>query len=190
MTSFYSRDELANLGLKCFGEDVLISRKASFYSAGHIALGSRVRIDDFCILSGKIIIGDNVHISAGCFLFAGDAGINFGNFSGASAHCTIYALTDDFSGDFLVNSTIPSPYRNVNGSHVEIADFVQIGTGCTVLPGVHLGTGAAIGAMSLINSDLEEFCIYHGVPARKVKKRNKGLLSLANEYMKENVKKT
>ena len=45
--SFYTREELAELGLKSYGENVLISRKASFYAADKIELGSNVRIDDF-----------------------------------------------------------------------------------------------------------------------------------------------
>ena len=33
MNSFYSSEELKNLGLKSYGENVLISRKASLYMA-------------------------------------------------------------------------------------------------------------------------------------------------------------
>ncbi len=31
-----------------------------------ISIGDNVRIDDFCILSGKIELGSNIHISAYC----------------------------------------------------------------------------------------------------------------------------
>ena len=65
MDSFYSPEELKALGLKEYGEDVRISRKCSIYGAGNISLGSHVRIDDFCLLSGKISLGSYVHIAAG-----------------------------------------------------------------------------------------------------------------------------
>mgnify|MGYP002684191689 CR=1 FL=1 len=64
ITSFYNEEEIVKLGLKKYGKNVLISRKASFYSPELIQLGSNVRIDDFCILSGNISIGSYVHISA------------------------------------------------------------------------------------------------------------------------------
>ncbi len=49
--SYYSPDELPSLGLARFGDDVRISKKASLYNPGRIAIGSHVRIDDFSVLS-------------------------------------------------------------------------------------------------------------------------------------------
>ena len=86
--SFYTREELDYLGIKEIGKDVLISKKASIYSPEKIKIGSHVRIDDFCILSGEIEIGNYVHISAYVALY-GKAGIKIGDFCGCSARCTI-----------------------------------------------------------------------------------------------------
>jgi galactoside O-acetyltransferase len=61
--SFYSEIELSKLGLKDYGKNVLISKKCSIYSPEKISIGNNVRIDDFCILSGNIILGSNIHIS-------------------------------------------------------------------------------------------------------------------------------
>lgn len=47
MTSFYSEDELKSIGLKTYGENVLISRFARIYGAKNISIGNNVRIDDF-----------------------------------------------------------------------------------------------------------------------------------------------
>ncbi|MDR2409353.1 MAG: acyltransferase, partial [Bacteroidales bacterium] len=55
MNSFFSKEELKDIGFKSVGDNVLISRKASFYSVSNISIGSNVRIDDFCILSGNIL---------------------------------------------------------------------------------------------------------------------------------------
>ena len=67
--SFYSRNELLNLGLAAVGSNVLISRKASIYSPSTLTVGNNVRIDDFCILSGIITLGSNIHIAAFCALY-------------------------------------------------------------------------------------------------------------------------
>ena len=72
--SFYTREELLSLGIKSVGENVYISRKSSFYGCSEISIGSNVRIDDFCILSGKIEICDFVHISAYVALYGGTKG--------------------------------------------------------------------------------------------------------------------
>ncbi len=79
-SSFYSENELAEIGFKSFGQNVMISKKASIYGAGSIEIGNNVRIDDFCILSGKIKLGDYIHISAYSSLFAGDKGIEMKDF--------------------------------------------------------------------------------------------------------------
>ncbi len=69
MESFYSEQELKSLGFKSVGEDVRISRKASFYGTKDISIGDNVRIDDFCILSGEITLHSHIHISAYCALY-------------------------------------------------------------------------------------------------------------------------
>ena len=61
---FYSESELKNLGFKKIGSNVLISKKASLYGVSQMEIGDNVRIDDFCILSGNIMLGSNIHISA------------------------------------------------------------------------------------------------------------------------------
>ncbi|MEC2449247.1 acyltransferase, partial [Bacillus cereus] len=50
--SFYSQEELSEIGFLSVGENVLISKKTSIYNPGAISVGNNVRIDDFCILSG------------------------------------------------------------------------------------------------------------------------------------------
>ena len=95
MTSFYSEKELQKLGFKFVGQKVLISRKASVYGAENIHIGNNVRIDDFCVLSGKIGIGNYVHISASVLLFAGNAGIRINDYVSISSRSAIYAESDD-----------------------------------------------------------------------------------------------
>ena len=178
MNSFYSPEELASLGLGACGEDVLISRKASLYGAANIRLGSHVRIDDFCLLSGHVTLGSHVHIAAGALLYGGEAGITFEDYSTISSRGAVYALSDDYSGLTMTNPTVPEAYTGVSQAPVRIGKHVIIGTGSTVLPGVTVAEGCAVGAMSLLSRSTEPWGVYAGVPARRLRERSRALLSL------------
>lgn len=175
--SFYSRDELAGLGLKSYGDNVLISRFARFYSPGTIEIGSHVRIDDFCILSGTIKLGSHIHISAYCALY-GRYGIVLEDYSGLSPRCTVFSATDDFSGDYLIGPMVDESLTNVTGGEVRIGRYSQLGAGCVVMPKVNIGEGVAVGAMSLVLKDLDPWKIYKGIPATLNKDRSRKLLEL------------
>jgi len=177
MTSFYNIEELQGLGLKKYGSNVLISRKCSIYSPENISLGNNVRIDDFCILSGDITIGSYIHISAYCALY-GSFGIEMEDYTGLSPRCTIFSASDDFSGDYLIGPMIDNNKTNVTGGKVLIKCFSHIGACTTILPAVIINEGVAVGAMSLVNKTLEEWGIYAGIPAKKIKKRSRELLNL------------
>ncbi|HCB62178.1 MAG: galactoside O-acetyltransferase [Bacteroidetes bacterium GWF2_43_63] len=180
-TSFYSREELQNLGFSKIGDHVLISRFARFYNISAISIGNNVRIDDFCILSGNISLGNNIHISAFCALY-GSNEIIMNDYSGLSPRTTIFSTSDDFSGEFMVGPMIPDEYRNVNGGQVIIGKYVQIGAGCVVFPDLKINDGVTVGALSLINKSLEPWTIYAGIPARIIKKRSGKIVELAGKY--------
>lgn len=183
MDSFYSEEELANLGIASIGKNVLISRKASIYGGDNIQIGNNVRIDDFCILSGKIQLGSFIHISAYTSLFGGkEKGIVMEDYTTVSSRCVIYALSDDYSGEYMTNAVIPKEFTNVIEDKVEIRKYAIVGTGCTVLPGVVIGEGAAVGAMSLVNKDLDGWIIYAGIPCKKLKPRSTKLLDVVTKF--------
>jgi len=182
MNSFYNEEELKGLGLKRYGENVLISRNATIYGADNIEIGSNVRIDDFCVLSGRIVFGNNVHIATGVYMFAGEYGIILNDYSGISSRTALYATNDDYSGEYMTNPTVSSEYRKVTGGTIYIGKHSLIGTGCTILPGVKVNDGASVGAMSLINKDIEPFTMNIGIPCKKIKDRSKRLLELEQKY--------
>jgi len=173
--SFFTSEELLSKGFKKVGNNVLISRFARFYDIGNIEIGSNVRIDDFCLLSGKITLGNYIHISAFSALY-GRFGIEMEDFSGLSPRCTVFSASDDFSGDFLIGPMVNQKYTNVSGGKVHVGKFCQLGCNCVVLPGITISEGVAVGAMSLITKDLPSWKIYKGIPARFLKDRSKKLL--------------
>lgn len=181
MNSFYSRSELKQLGLNSYGHNVLISRKISIYNPNQIDIGSNVRIDDFSILSGRIKIGSYVHVSAYC-AFYGHFDIELKDFSGTSPRTTIFSGTDDFSGEYLINPMVPKDLTKVTGGKVIINRFCQIGCNSVLLPGVKIGEGSVVGALSLVNRDIDEWGIYAGIPVRFIKYRKKDLLIKYESY--------
>ena len=183
MESFFQQTELSELGLNSIGENVRISKKASIYGAENISLGNNVRIDDFCILSGKIFIENNIHIAAGCYLYGGEAGIKIYDFANLSSRIAVYAISDDYSGSSMTNPTIPDKYKNITHKKVIINRHVIIGPGSTLLPGVIIGEGTAIGAMSLVNDSLPPWKICVGIPAKPIKDRSKALLRQEFEFL-------
>lgn len=188
MSSFYSKDEVESLGFAKIGNNVLISRKASIYSAEQITIGNNVRIDDFCILSGKIDICNNVHIAAGCYLFAGSAGIIFHDYTTLSSRCCVYAISDDYSGNHMTNPMIPSEFRCVEEAPVHIKRHVIVGTGSTILPGVVIAEGCSVGSMSLVSKSTEPWGIYVGIPCKRLKERNQELLVLERKFLERRLK--
>lgn len=180
--SFYSMEELKDMGFKSIGADLSISKKASFYGVENISIGSHVRIDDFCILSGKISIGDYIHIAAYSALYGSDAGIQINEFANISSRVCIYAVTDDYSGESMTSPMIPDEYKNLQKAPVYIGRHAIIGSGSVVLPGSEIREGCAVGSLSLIKNALDAWWIYAGIPAKKLKERSKGLLEKEKEW--------
>lgn len=173
--SFYTEKELAQIGLKSYGKKVLISRYARLYSPENIEIGNNVRIDDFCILSGIIKIGSNIHIGAHVALF-GAYGIELEDYSAISPRTIIYSASDDFGGDFLIGPTQEKTFTNVSGGKVTLKKYTAIGSSCVVLPNVTINEGSVVGAMSLVTKSLDEWTINIGIPTKIIKNRSKDLL--------------
>lgn len=182
-SSFYSEEELKEIGFKSYGSNLKISRYARFYSPYNISIGNNVRIDDFCILSGTISLGNDIHISAYVALY-GALGIEFEDYTGISAHSVIYSAMDDFSGNYLVGSVHPEGLTNVTGGRVIVKKFSQIGVNCVVFPNLTIGEGVAIGACSLVTKTLQEWGIYVGIPAIRIKDRKRRMADLVNRSQK------
>ena len=180
-----SKEELKKIGFKSIGENCLISSKASFYGADRISIGNNVRIDDFCVLSdgaGVIEVFSFIHIAVYTSLIGGWIMI-MADFSGLSSRITIYSSNDDYSGNNMTNPSIPTEFTNVTHADVIIKKHAIIGSGSVILPGVTIEEGAAVGALSLVNRDCEEFFIYAGNPAKKIKPISRNLLDKEKKFM-------
>ena len=70
-----------------------------------------MRIDDFAIISGKVTLGNYIHIAQFCGLYGGSAGIEMEDYTGLSSKCSLYATSDDYSGMSMTNPMIPEKYK-------------------------------------------------------------------------------
>ena len=185
MNSFYSEDELKKIGFRSYGKDVYISRKCSIYGAEKIEIGNHVRIDDFCILSGRISLGDYIHIAAYTALYGGESGIIIEDYANISSRVSVYSISDDYSGTSMTNPMIPDKYKRFVSKQVKIGKHTIIGASSVIMPGVELAEGGAFGAFSFVNRNTESWSVYVGIPSKKIKNRRKDLLELEEQFQKE-----
>ena len=187
--AFYSLNELNNFGFKLLGKNVLISTRCAIYRPGEMEIGNNVRIDDFCLLSGKIIIGNNVHIAAYCNISAGECSVTFDDFSGLAYGCHVFTGSDDYSGKTMTNPTVPLKYKGLKESDVFLGRHVIVGTNSVIFPGVYLAEGCAVGALSMVTKSTEPWYTYFGAPAKKLRRRSKKLLDLEKKYLDDQMNK-
>ena len=173
--SYITDAELKSFGFKCLGINVKISRQCSIINPETLEIGDNSRIDDFCVISGQVSIGRNVHIAVFCNVAGGSEGVTFEDFSGLAYGCYVFSQSDDYSGRTLTNPTVPAKYKSETKAAVVIGRHCIVGTSSLIFPGVTLAEGSAVGAMS----------IYTGTPAKRRKPRKRDLLSLEKDYLAE-----
>lgn len=183
--AFLTEEQLQAYGFRKLGKNIKISDKAAIYNADQIEIGDHSRIDDFCVLSGRISIGRNVHIAIYCNVAGGTEGIVFEDFSGLAYGCHVITQTDDYGGRTLTNPTVPAKYKKEVKKAVHIGRHCIVGTHSLIFPGVTLQEGTSVGAMSMVTKTTEPWTVYFGIPAKKLKSRKQDLLVLEQQYLAE-----
>ncbi|WP_225592152.1 acyltransferase [Pseudomonas sp. PDM15] len=169
-----------DLGFAKLGLNVLVSDRASLYGCARISIGDNVRVDDFCVLSageGGIEIGNYIHLGVYSSLI-GAGKIVLEDFCGISSRVSVYSSNDDYSGQSMTNPTVPEEFTNVQHADVTIGRHAIIGAGSVILPGVILGQGVVVGALSLVTKSCQDYGVYSGTPARFIKERKKNFVQL------------
>ena len=185
---FFTENELKNFGFKKVGRNVSIAKNCTIIGLNNISIGDNVRIDGYTTIvangNGFLNLGTFIHIGGYSLLSAG-AGITMEDFSGVSQGVKIYSKTDDYTGNSLTNPTVDPKYTGVTSGEVILRRHVIIGSGTVILPGVTVGEGASVGALSLVTKHLPEWGVYFGAPVRKIKNRKKKLLELEQEFLSQ-----
>mgnify|MGYP005753075643 CR=1 FL=1 len=82
---------------------------------------------------------------------------------------------------------VADPSWSLTQSSIVIEDYVWIGIGAIILPGVHLGRGAVVGAGAVVSKSVSPGVIVVGNPARPIpKKRSNELNYDPCEFLAEN----
>ena len=107
---------------------------------------------------GVIRIGDGVVLSRGVHLVAFE-GIEIGTGSMIGEYASLRDANHRFGPG------IAPRHSGHDARAIRIGCNVWIGRGVTVLPGVHIGDGAVIGANAVVTHDVAPACVVGGVPA-------------------------
>lgn len=173
-----TQEQIALLGFKHVGSDVLIDSNSIIFSPSSVSIGSKTRIDAGSILSpssGFINIGEHVHIAAGAKLF-GEGGIEIADFAGVSVNAVVLSASDDFLTGYFTNPTVPDEFRKITRRQVNIGKHAIVGAGAILLPGASLGFGACLGAASTLSKKAPNMSIWSGVPAKNIGLRHESKL--------------
>ena len=181
----YAEDELRSL-LGHVGQNVQIHRSVAFFNAKQLFIGSHVRIDCFCLLSAGvegIYLQDYIHIAAGTQLFGGGGKIIIESFANLSSRVSLFTSNDDYKEGYLTNPMIPLQYKKVFNGSITLRKHAIVGCGSVLLPGVEVGLGGSVGALSLVKQSVPSFAIVGGTPAKQIGKRHQRLIDIEKEFL-------
>lgn len=126
------------------GKNINIERGAQFSTKVEIGDNSGIGLN--CFISGKTLIGKNVMMAPEVY---------------------IYTFNHSFG-----RTDIPMCEQGRDEEEpVIIEDDVWIGSRTTILPGVKIGRGSIIGAMSVVTKNVEAYTVVAGNPAKTIKSR-------------------
>lgn len=113
-----------------------------------VVIGKYTQINPFTVIYGGsgVYIGDNVMIAPHCMIASGNHNLS----------------QKDLPMRFAQDTSV---------GPIHIADDVWIGANCTITDGVKIGKGAVIGANSVVTTDVPEYTVYAGTPAKFIKNR-------------------
>ena len=159
---------------KTLGTEPLIDPTAQIRDSSfgaYCEVGARTRVTESTFGDYAYVVNDSdiIYTTVGKFCsIAAHTRINPGNHPldrVALSHFTYRSRSYGFGSDDA------DFFEWRRGHRAVLGNDVWIGHGAIVLPGVHLGNGAAIGAGAVVSRDVPPFAIVVGVPARIVRYR-------------------
>jgi len=132
----------------------------------HVVAGKGVRTGHNVLIREHTTLGDEVIVGTRAVL---DGYIQVGNRSMIQSQCYIAQSVRIGNGVFIAPGCLFFDNKKIvlgeglNGAKVE--DYVRIGGGSKILPGVTIGRCALVGAGSVVTRDIPEKAIAFGVPA-------------------------
>lgn len=142
-----------------------------------ILIGNGVLIDGTieCYKKGSIIIGDYSFIGRSRVYCATSVSIGKGvlvsdNVCIMDSDLHSYSASERYVGaKAWVDGEFPDVYTSISSDPIIIGDYVWIGFGACILKGISIGTGAIVGAGSVVTRDVTPWTVVAGNPAREIK---------------------
>lgn len=160
--------------LKRIGKNVIIGKTVRIRYPELVEIGDNVIIDDFTYISTALVLNSFTHISSGCKIIGGRKSmVFFESFSTLSPNVVIAAGSDDYLSGIATPLVDEKFKGNVKYGTVTLGRHCIVGAGSVLLPNITMGTGSSVGALSLVNSSLDEWGLYAGIPAKKIKDRDR-----------------
>lgn len=150
---------------KCKSRNITVLGKI-VHNATNVTLGNNVTLYPNVMFwgDGEIIIGDNVDIGKDTIIFSHEK-VVIGNNTSIAAQCYIIDSNHGIERRELIRK------QPLNSKEINIGEDVWIAAGCKIIKGAEIKNGAIIGAMSLVNSLIDENIVAAGIPARCIKER-------------------
>lgn len=130
------------------------------------SVGADLKINEiFKGFNENVHIGDNVNFNGGKIIGKGE--LRIGRYFHSGQDVTFITENHNYdNGD-----AIPYDSKRIK-KLIKIKDFVWLGHGVIVLPGITIGEGAVVGAGSVVTKDVPDYAVVGGNPAKVLKYRN------------------
>ena len=157
-----------------------------------VQAGKNVYIGKHCALKGKsnIVLEDGVTVHPYAQIWSGGGTVRIGRGSEIGERCRISIANSLVIGEKVLLSPnvyitdCDHEYRNVEvpvidqgivqkGQKVSIGEGSYIGINAVIVGNVKIGKHCVIGANSIVNKDIPDFCVAVGCPVKIIKSYNK-----------------